>query len=206
MGIVAEVQPVVRRGFERDCPFEALAGAGFLLREATSGRKPRRPTRCVLFHDTQALVVAFDCEDDHVVATHDAHDAPLWEEDVVEIFLAPRDRAEYFEFEVNPLGATFDARIVSPDGVRQTMRADVSWECEGLEAWSRLHEGRWQVVLRIPFAGLGAETPDRGDDWAANLFRIDRHPDGDEFSAWQPTMRTPADFHVAAAFGTLRFV
>ena len=46
----------------------------------------------------------------------------------------PEDGATYYELEVNPLGTTFDARIDSPDGVRATMRADLSWTCNGLFA------------------------------------------------------------------------
>jgi hypothetical protein len=53
---------------------------------------------------------------------------------------------------------------------------------------------------------LGRPTPVAGETWRANFFRIDRHPElGDEYSAWQPTMRSPADFHVGEAFGTLKF-
>src|SRR5438309_1861222 len=60
---------------------------------------------------------------------------------------------------------------------------------------------RMQIVIRIPFAALK-----KSDEWRANFFRIDRSAaNGDEFSAWQPTMKTPPDFHVTAAFGTLRF-
>ena len=40
----------------------------------------------------------------------------------------------YYEFEVNPLGALFDARVESPDGRRDTMRVDVSWNCPGFSA------------------------------------------------------------------------
>jgi hypothetical protein len=59
--------------------------------------------------------------------------------------------------------------------------------------------------VRIPFSGLECESPSAGTAWRGNLFRIDRHEAGDEFSAWSPTMRDPADFHVAAAFGTWIF-
>jgi hypothetical protein len=60
------------------------------------------------------------------------------------------------------------------------------------------------TVLRIPFDAIGA-APSPGDHWRANFFRIDRHPGGDQFSAWQPTLRIPADFHVVSAFGVLVF-
>ncbi len=154
--------------------------------------------------DDEALTLVFSGEDDHVVATHRAHDAPLYQEDVVEAFLAPAG-GEYFELEVNPLGAIFDARIVSPDGVRATMQTELAWTCAGLFAAVRRIDDTFDTVMRIPFASLARAVPEDGEEWRANFFRIDRHPDGDEFSAWNPTMKSPADFHVVAAFGVLRF-
>jgi hypothetical protein len=91
------------------------------------------------------------------------------------------------------------------------MQTDLDWNCEGAYAAVRVlteSDGArpFDILLRVPFAGLGRATPADGETWRANFFRIDRHPArGDEFCAWQPTMKTPADFHVAAAFGTLRF-
>ena len=66
--------------------------------------------------------------------------------------------------------------------------------------------GTIDVVIRFPFASIGRE-PGPGTSWRGNFFRIDRNPDfGDELTAWQPTLKEPADFHVPAAFGTLLFV
>lgn len=180
----------------------------FLLRRATDGGVPRLATQVAVYRDDEFLNVLFIANDDHVVATHLEHDAPLYEEDVVEVFVAPEEITEYFEIEVNPLGTTFDARVESPDGVRRTMRADLAWNADGLFAavvrdiGGSFHTA--STIVRIAFASLG-RVPQSGDVWRANFFRIDRHPSGDEFSAWQPTLKAPADFHVAAAFGALRF-
>jgi len=163
------------------------------------------------YFDDEYLTAVFCGADDHIVATMYGHDDPLYEEDVVEIFLAPRLRSEYFEIEVNPVGSTFDARIESPQGVRASMHVDRSWHCEGLVAAVRktLEARRLlslDTVIRIPFACLGCPAPRNGDSWFANFFRIDRHPsEGDEFSAWRPTMKQPADFHVTEAFGRVLF-
>jgi hypothetical protein len=176
------------------------------LHRSTDNSIPRLGTRAAVYADSEYLNVVFAAEDDHVFATHLLHDAPLYEEDVVEIFIAPDDPAVYYEVEVNPLGTTFDARITSPDGVRSTMNGDVSWTCEGLFAAVRRTRDSLEVVMRIPFESLGSKRPANGAEWRANLFRVDRHHEfGDEYTAWQPTMRNPADFHVTAAFGTLRF-
>ena len=181
------------------------------MRRATDGAPPRLATSVAAYFDDEFLTVLYACADDHIVATHLRHDAPLYEEDVVEAFLAPSTPGEYFEIEVNPLGTTFDARIESPDGVRSTMRTDLAWTSEGMFAAVRkVVESNGaitiDVVLRVPFASLGRRPPASGERWRANFFRVDRNPrHGDEFSAWQPTLRVPADFHVTAAFGTLRF-
>lgn len=181
------------------------------LRRATDGAAPRLSTTVSAYFDDECLTAVFCCADDHVVATMADHDAPLYDEDVVEIFLAPTTRAEYFEIEVSPLGSTFDARIESPQGVRSSMNVDLGWDCDGLLAAVRkTMEARRllsvDTVIRIPFASLGTAAPRNGDSWFANFFRIDRHPsEGDEFSAWRPTMKQPADFHVTASFGRLLF-
>ena len=186
------------------------------LRRATDGGTPRLPTSVSAYYDDDFLTVVFQAEDDEIVATYLGHDQPIWEEDVVEVFLAPHGLTPYFEIEVNPLGTTFDARIDSPDGIRATMKTDMAWTCEGLFAALKRsadnfaalprHEGReMHVVIRLPLDSLGYR-PKSGDEWRGNFFRIDRSArHGDEFSAWQPSLKTPADFHVAAAFGALRF-
>ena len=83
----------------------------------------------------RVLCVRFDGRDAGVVATYTGRDDPLWREDVFEVFLSPHERpVVYFEFEVNPLGALFDARIESPDLRRDTLRVATEWDCPGFEA------------------------------------------------------------------------
>lgn len=181
------------------------------LRRAIDGQTPRLATTVSAYFDSRYLNVVFSATDDHVVASFTGHDDPIYEEDVVEVFLAPSDLSHYFEIEASPIGTLFDAMIDSPDGIRATMRPDVSWKCEGLFAGVRkiVEPGPRMTIdttLRIPFRSLGRSEPLEGETWRANFFRIDRHPaEGDEYSAWCPTMRDPADFHVSSAFGSLKF-
>ena len=180
------------------------------LRRATDGQVPRLATTFSAYYDDDYLNIVFSSADDHVRATFFGHDDPLYEQDVVEVFLAPNSVEEYFEIEVSPVGTVFDARIVSPDGVRRTLRADPSWNCSGLIAAVRKvveSDGTMTIdtLLRIPFVSLGRAMPRDHETWRANFFRIDRHPAGDEYSAWRPTMKIPADFHITAAFGSISF-
>lgn len=206
-----ETLAVPRAAFDIEEPWTAPAGCALVqLRLATDASAPRLATTVAVWYDGEHLSVLFSAADDHVVATHLRHDAPLYEEDAVEVFLAPERLSDYYEFEVNPRGATFDARIHSPDGVRATMQVDRGWDCGGLFAAVRKiiepsGELTIDTLLRLPFASLGRSAPAAGEEWRANFFRIDRHPGGDQFSAWQPTLRVPADFHVTGVFGVLRF-
>jgi Carbohydrate-binding family 9 len=210
--VTLETLDVPRAAFDIEDPWTAPASARAVrLRCATDGSAPRLATSVALWYDEECLSILFSFADDRILAAHLAHDAPLYEQDVVEAFLAPAAGTEYFELEVSPRGTIFDARITSPDGVRETMHVDRGWTCAGLTAPVRIvteSSGAMtvDVLMRIPFRALGEGIPSPGRTWRANFFRIDRHPErGDEFSAWQPTMRRPADFHVVAAFGTLRF-
>lgn len=181
------------------------------LRRATDGTPPRLSTRLAVWYDETYLAVLFAASDDHLTASHRAHDAPVWEEDAFELFLAPEREGRYFEIDVNPLGTIFDAAVTSPLGIRASMHVDRSWACEGLlcairTMGSAAAPSILDVLVRVPFAALGRSTPRAGEEWTGNFFRIDRHPErGGEFSAWQPTMKTPPDFHVVAAFGRLAF-
>jgi hypothetical protein len=170
------------------------------LKDARSGAAPRLSTSLRVGLRDGSLLVRFDGRDRAVVATLTERDGPLWKEDVFEVFLSPHDPPRiYYEFEVNPLGALFDARVESPEGRRSTMRVDVSWNCSGFSASVRRRENRWSALLTIPLAPMGGADATL---WRANFYRIDRG-ETDEYTAWSPTMADPPDFHVPARFGYL---
>jgi hypothetical protein len=176
------------------------------LLDARTGAMPRLSTSIRVGLRGRTLCVRFDGKDAGVVATYTDRDDPLWKEDVFEIFLSPRETPTvYFEFEVNPLGALFDAWVDSPELRRDTMRVATEWDCPGFEARVTRRKGRWSASVRIPLDPL-LEGPPPPEVWRANFYRIDRGADGspDEFSAWSPTLADPADFHVPERFGILR--
>jgi cellulose/xylan binding protein with CBM9 domain len=171
------------------------------LRDSTGGGPPRLATSVRVGSRNGCLLVRFDGRDAGVVATYTRRDEPLWKEDVFEVFLSPsEDPKVYYEFEVNPLGALFDARVESPEGRRTTMTVDVSWNCPGFGARVRVQPGRWSALLTIPLSLM--DPAGKARRWHANFYRIDRGP-ADEYSAWQPTMADPPDFHIPARFGQL---
>jgi hypothetical protein len=210
--IASETLVVVRAAFEMEDPWTAPADCRPVrLRRSSDAAPPRLSTSVTAWFDDHHLSILFSAADDAIRATMYTHDAPLYEEDVVEVFFAPDSLTRYYELEVSPHGTIFDAVVDSPDGDRRTMHVDRGWDCEGLVAAVRVlteSDGAMSVdtLLRIPFASIGRSTPRSGEAWRANFFRIDRHAArGDEFSAWQPTMKFPPDFHVPAAFGRLQY-
>lgn len=182
------------------------------LRRAGDASVPRLSTSVAVWYDAEALSILFSSADDAIRATYFHHDDPLYEDDVVEMFIAPERLTRYYELEVSPNGAVFDATVDSPDRSRTTMDVDRAWDCEGLVVAIRKNVESsglmtLDTLVRIPFASLGRSTPGDGESWRANFYRIDRHAEeGDEFSAWQPTRKDPPDFHVPDLFGVLRFV
>jgi len=177
-------------------PFLLADGSGPALQQ----------TRTRLCWDDAALHVRFDCEDRDAWGTCQRRDDPVYEEEAVEVFLAPgaADPTRYFEFEVSPLGILFDARIHNPTSLRADLVGDPSWDCPGLRwaAGPATDRQDWWAVLSIPWAGLVEGGPP--DVWRANFYRIERPRDGEpEFSGWSPTLTRPADFHKPARFGVL---
>jgi hypothetical protein len=148
------------------------------------------------------LRVLFVAEDTYPWATLREHDAPLYKEEVFEVFLDTEgDGLGYFEIEVNPLNAVLDGAMRR---VRSGYRKDFRWHCCGLETAARVFNGGWAAELRIPFESVSAGPPLPGHRWRANFTRIDR-PEGEprELSAWSATGL--AQFHMPQRFGILEF-
>lgn len=179
----------------------------FLLADGSG--PPRWQTRVAIEWNESGLFILFACDDDDAWGTLVDRDAPLWQEEAVELFLASGDETpnSYFEFEVSPLGALFDARVDNPHGDRIGMWVDVAWNCSGIR-WSAAPTGErqnWRAELFVPWSGLGLEAPP--PLLRANFYRIERPRDGaPEFSCWSPTLTSPADFHRPARFGVLELI
>lgn len=173
------------------------------LKETVSGGQPAQATWFKTAWSEAELRVIFHAADTDPWATHTAHDSPLYEEEVVEIFLDPAgDLASYFEIEVNPLNAVCDLVLRR---TRAGWRKDFSWHCAGLKTSVVKTPGAWTVEMAIPFASLGPGLPAPGKPWRANFYRIDRPKNSPwELSAWSPTGQPL--FHVQEKFGFLEFV
>lgn len=187
------------------------AAAPVVLRGSLDGRSLELRTQARLVWDDSSLYVAFEVEDPDVWGTYKERDQPLYEQEVVEVFLdANGDGRTYNELQVSPHNVIFDAYFPAR---RQGM--DLGWDSGvktavqvrgTLDDASDKDEG-WTVELQVPVARL-AEVPHvpprKGDRWRFNLYRLEhrgrRQVEGHAFS---PLF--VGDFHALPRFGWLVF-
>ncbi len=121
----------------------------------------------------------------------------LWDDDVVEIFLAPdgENVNAYTEFEWAPNGEKLDVKIDLP-------AKDFPWE-SGMQSAVQVDAQNkiWRVEARIPLRAVSNVPPKVGARWLANLYRNDAA--NKVFLAWSPTLTGTA--HTPQKFGWLEF-
>lgn len=174
------------------------------LVENLTGGTPRHATSVEVTRVDGLLTFEFRCRGLRPWSALTERDAPLWNEEVVEIFVDPiGDGLGYFEIEVNPCGAICDLVLRR---IASGWRRDFAWNCEGLAVRTEVREDGWNAWVELPVLSLVNESPAAGAGWRVNFYRIDR-PGGPEstreLSAWSPTFGPT--FHDPRRFGWLEF-
>ncbi|MGQ3053720.1 MAG: alpha-galactosidase [Roseateles sp.] len=153
-------------------------------------------TRVQLLRAPSQLYLRFICKYEALSTFERAGSAtdiwPLWERDVVEVFLQAPDRAglkSYREVEVSPNGLLLEIAVEASGKKR------VNGESRA-KAHIDARQKVWAAELAVPMRGAD-------DGWRLNLFRVEGQGAGRVYSAWSPTRTASPDFHVPAAFGRL---
>lgn len=179
-------------------------------------RKIKNQTFVRALWDDEYLYVAFECDDDDIHTPYTKRDDPLYESEVVEVFLdADGDKDVYVELQAAPNDVHFDAAFAGGRRKNFDTKYDVGFETKAklrgtLNDDSDVDEG-WVSEWRIPIAQI-RDVPGPigvGVEWKANFFRLDRRRRegrvvGTEASAWSSPLS--GDFHNLDRFGTLVFV
>lgn len=182
---------------------------------------PRWLTRLRAVSTPLGLVARFDCRDEAPWYTMTHRDAPLWQEEVVEIFIDPACHGrDYVELEINPANVVCDLKIREP---WPGLSGDLEWNLDGLETrvlpwrdpeagpagWSAVAFMPWEGILSVS-CGTGVTAPPApGDRWNFNAFRIKRpggpHSPDDQavYAAW--SVPDGPSFHVPDAFRAMIF-
>lgn len=121
----------------------------------------------------------------------------LWNDDVVEAFIAPDTGhvQRYTEYEWAPNGEQLDLQVDLPE-------KDFSWS-SGMESAVDIDTDAkiWRTEVRIPLAAISETRPRPGTRWRLNLYRHDKA--NGVFLAFSPTRTGTA--HTPARFGWLKF-
>ena len=148
--------------------------------------------------DDAALYFGIRCNEpkmsDLVAQAARVHDAAMWSDDDVELFLDPvGDRMEYYQLTVNT-----DATQVDLYYIERGNTGKGGWSSEWQAAVDK-GKDYWSVEIAIPF-GLFHNRPSRmwADEWAFSISRT-RNPAPRYFSQFSPASK----YHDVANFGTL---
>jgi alpha-L-fucosidase 2 len=159
----------------------------------------REQTDVLVGCDERALYLGITCWESRMdgllveYAGPENHDAPVAEDDSVEIFLRPA-KGPVWRLAVNALGAVFDSLGSSAETEDGTVSP--AWTA----AVSR-RSNRWIVEAAIPFSSIVADPPQKGAIWGFNVGRNER-PHG-ETSTWSPL--GSAGFFAPGQLGRLVF-
>ena len=168
-------------------------------------------TTAQLTWDDQHLYVAYKTLDDEIANRFADNDSTLWEGDVVELFVKPKQSdGAYYEFQFAPNKARFDARFTGhrkptwQEAAKYESGAKYAVALEGTVNDPGADKG-WTVEAAIPWSAFGLDkAPAAGTKWQANMYRIDSKGTHNMafMGAWAPV---GGDFHNVAGAGTLEF-
>ena len=144
-------QPVKVDG-KLDEPFWWLAPTSPRFKDIITGGPTLHDTWVTVVWDDENLYLGYRVEEPFVRATLTKHNAPVWQENDVEFFVAGRD--SYFEFEINALNTTYEMFFIWED----------AYDAGGFASAPEFARSQLK-----PFNGVGFSTHPRGN-------RL-RHPD-----------------------------
>lgn len=179
--------PVVVDGRLDDAAWQAAPwSAPFVDIEGDARPRPAWRTRVKMLWDDDYFYLAAELEEPHVWATLTEHDSIIFQDNDFEVFIDPDgDSHEYYEFEINALGTTWDLRLPKP--YKDGGSAVDAWEIPGLRAavWvdGTINDPRdvdrgWSLELAFPWPVLGEYAacpapPRPGDQWRINFSRVE---------------------------------
>jgi uncharacterized protein (DUF362 family) len=168
-----------------------------------SGARTDTTTRARFFWSSEALYALFELENAGLFVDASrpvkTERDKLYEEDCVEIFLAPdpANRQRYAEIEVGPLGHFFDLLV---DRGKKT--SDVGWSSRP-EIRTRVDPEAKRVTLEVALRAPEITSALRpGARLPLGLYRMEGKAPR-TYLAWSPTRTPKPSFHVPEAFGWL---
>ncbi|MFQ5739546.1 MAG: carbohydrate-binding family 9-like protein [Acidobacteriota bacterium] len=175
------------------------------------GHNWKNLTRAASVWNENAIFFYFECWYDQdnigVSGATDNEIDELWDRDVLELFVKPASRDDYYQIEISHLSQWLAVHILEP-------RVDIDFHWKpNLLLKVKVHDDEhiWRAFVKLPFEPLGEATqavrpPEVGEAWRLNIYRATGQEPEREYLAWRPTFTSQPDFHVPASFGNLIFL
>lgn len=129
-------------------------------------------TRCYLAYNDRGIFYRFEVEDDKINCTMTEYNAPIYNEETVELFIQPtQDKTHYMEFEWNGIGGVFCAEVIND------LKGHTSLDFTPkniLDSKIYATEYGWIVQGMLPAELFKAQF---GGEWRFNAYRIKRDKD-----------------------------
>lgn len=197
-----------------DC-WETLPWVPLCQLEGDTGVAPE--TRMKMQYSDTGLYILVEGKAETLHCTLEENNAPLFTEDVVEVFVMPDPwQRVYLEYELSPLGYDLTLRVANHLGA---FRGFQPWQLPADQQIQKkvvVHGGAqtsgaaitgWTMEIKIPFAWfapLAVIPPVASAVWYGNVCRIDTEKGVKTHSAW--SLPEGRHFHDYTRFGKLRFV
>ena len=174
---------------------------GFAMPLGLANRTPiprEAQTAFRVLYDDEVIYFGIRCNEpkmaDLVAKAARKHDAAMWSDDDIELFLDPvGDRAEYYQLTINSEGTTVDLYYIESGNTQKA-----GWSSEWRAA---AHRGAdfWSVEVAVPFA-VFHNRPSKAwaEKWGFSMSRT-RKPKPAYYSQFSPA----GGYHDVANFGTL---
>lgn len=192
---VVDKAPVVDG--DMDDAYKAATALDFKLLEG--GQKAPAPTTVRCLSTTRELFFFFEgrFEDPATLRMdHKKGDISIWTDDCFEIFIDTdnrRDFDSYVHFFISPAGVTV---AVKGPGAQEDGSYNPKFAVK-----TKVGKKSWTAEVAIPFAELVKAPARMNRVWAVNFVRHAHLLEGEEYSAWSPTLEKTA--HQPKRFGYL---
>lgn len=166
------------------------------FRDLNGGNKYKNQTIGHIGYNSNWLFLAFECLDlemESIIQNKDLREDNIWEDDSIEILIAPNKNASvYYRFVVNAKGVQYDAQ-------NKDSKWDYYWVAQPTK-----RPKMWQIEIAIPLSAFGIQyslDKDKPDSFSANFIRYYRpNTKNAETTSWNPCM---GELYSIETFGTL---
>lgn len=159
-------------------------------------------------HSDEAIYLDFFVRCNYLRAVNSENNTPVWEDSSVSFFIRPTVDGDYWNFDINCIGAINAARRTTRRPVERLSDEEIATikryascgsqpfrEVEGLFSWN--------VMMRIPLALIGVKYEGAPLLMKGNLCKCATGTSQPHFLTWNPVGTTHPEFHAPESFGDI---